>query len=208
MSVLRARLCAALALIAICWTLPTAIAEFDQAAAGRVLGPQWEHMSRRAGMVFAGTVLSFSTQAPRTDRPVPSFTLRFRVDRAIAGVEPGQILTIHVWTSAWSLQQPMQLGKRILLFLYPQSRLGLTSPVGGLRGQIRLDATGSFVPQKRPIAPIRASRKIPSNSPPPAGSSRTRAATPGASPFVTLDQLERAIRAARNATRTAPRSEP
>lgn len=186
----RPRLLAAFILTAICWIDPTAIAEPDQTAARRVLGPQWQHISRRAGIVFAGTMLADDTTAGRTDRGIPSITLRFRVDRAIAGVEPGQILTIHEWTGAWSLQKPMRRGERLLLFLYPPSSLGLTSPVGGFSGQVRLDSTGCFAAQKAPAAPIPANQRNRSNSPP--------RAAPTRSPVATLDQLERAIRAARS----------
>lgn len=150
----------------------TAQCESDQSAAERVLGTQWKHLSRRAGMVFAGTVLSvprkevpakvIPTQVMRVDRDVPSIALRFRVDHAIAGVRSGQIVTIREWTGAWSLSPPMRRGERVLLFLYPPSWLGLTSPVDGAQGQVRLDTTG------------RTSRGL-----------------------VTVDQLDRAIRSAR-----------
>ena len=155
----------------------------DQAIAERVLGPQWKQLARRAEMIFAGTVLTSAPQAVTTqttaaDRVVPgtapSFQVSFRVDRAIAGVEPGQIVTIHEWAGAWSMQRPMRPGQRILIFLYPPSRLGLTSPVGGFLGQVALDPSGENVSvhdQKR-VAPV--------------------------GPGVSVVQLERAIRSATN----------
>ena len=73
--------------------------------------------------------------------------LSFRVDQAIAGVERGQILTIHEWTGAWSMHRPMSSGQHILIFLYPLSRLGFTSPVGGSLGQVVLDPSGKNVSQ-------------------------------------------------------------
>src|ERR1019366_6593758 len=123
----------------------------DQALAERVLGPQWKQLSRRAGMIFAGTVLNATAQtvAPQTaatDRidpgTTPAVQLNFRVDEAIAGVERGQVLTIHEWAGAWSMHRPMSKGQHFLMFLYPPSRLGLTSPVGGSLGQIALDSSG------------------------------------------------------------------
>src|SRR5208337_650662 len=126
----------------------------DQVVAERVLGPRWKQLSRRAGMIFAGTVLSAATRsAPTrtaaTDRAIPGTTpavqLSFRVDEAIAGVERGQVLTIHEWAGAWSMHRPMSKGQHILIFLYPPSRLGLTSPVGGALGQIALDPSGKNV---------------------------------------------------------------
>ena len=112
-------------------------------------------------MIFAGTVLGASTQTVTTGasttrtaataRPLPGTTpaieLSFRVDEAIAGVRPGQVLTLREWAGAWSMHRPMSQGQHILIFLYPPSRLGLTSPVGGPLGQVSLDLTGKNVSQ-------------------------------------------------------------
>jgi hypothetical protein len=123
----------------------------DQLIAARVLGPQWKQLSRRAGMIFAGTVLTSAkspSQTPVTDRSptaIPEVRLSFRIDQAIAGVKPGQLLTIHEWAGAASRQLPMNPGQHLLIFLYPPSRLGLTSPVGGALGQIALDPAGQHV---------------------------------------------------------------
>ncbi len=161
----------------------------DQVIAERVLGPRWKQLSRRAGMIFAGTVLAAGAQTvtdqtvtsqtvinqtAATDRLAPGTTpavqLTFHVDEAIAGVERGQVLTIHEWAGAWSMHRPMSKGQHFLIFSYPPSRLGLTSPVGGSLGQVALDASGQNV----------------SNS----------AAPPGAA-NVSVVQLARAIRGAR-----------
>jgi hypothetical protein len=108
----------------------------DQIVAERILGPHWKQLSRRAGMIFAGTVLSTTPLAERAmPGPTPAVEVRFRVDEPIAGVEPGQVLTIHEWAGAWSMHRPMINGQHILIFLYPPSRLGLTSPVGGSWGR-------------------------------------------------------------------------
>jgi hypothetical protein len=96
----------------------------------------------------------------------PAIEVSFRVDEAIAGVERGQVVTIHEWAGAWSMQRPMSPGQRILIFLYPPSRLGLTSPVGGALGQVALDATGknlpgsvSVVQVKRAIRSVRSEKE-------------------------------------------------
>ena len=105
-------------------------------------------------MIFAGTVLTTgaqtgTSQIMATDRidpgTVPAVQLSFRVDEAIAGVERGQVLTIHEWAGAWSMHRSMSKGQRFLIFLYPPSRLGLTSPVGGSLGQVALDPSGQTV---------------------------------------------------------------
>ena len=82
-----------------CFDLSTGVRaqsqDMDQALAERVLGPQWKQLSRRAGMIFAGTVLSGSPTTERGWAPTFSVELCFRVEHAIAGVERGQVLTIH-----------------------------------------------------------------------------------------------------------------
>lgn len=149
-------LIAALACVTICtFSALAAAGEPDQAIVERVLGPQWKQLSRRAGMVFAGTVLTVGPQTKGTGSTVPAFQLSFRVDRPIAGVARGQILTIHEWAGAWSLHRAMRSGEHLLLFLYPPSRLGLTSPVGGSLGQIVLDASGENVALQALSTPIK-----------------------------------------------------
>jgi hypothetical protein len=181
------------------WGLSLAAAHpSDQVIAERVLGPQWKQLSRRAGMIFAGTVLT-STPPATIDRAVPAAVpavqLSFRVDRAIAGVERGQVLTIHEWAGAWSMHRPMRKGQHILIFLYPPSRLGLTSPVGGSLGQVALDPSGQNVSvskyERRPGA---AAGPRNGSSPQPRGPVATG---PVATGTVSVVQLERAIRSAR-----------
>jgi hypothetical protein len=178
----------------------------DQVIAERVLGPQWKQLSRRAGMIFAGTVLTAPTQTAITqtvttqtvapDRAAsavtpsttPAVQLSFRVDVPIAGVERGQILTIHEWAGTWSMHRPMSSGQHILIFLYPLSRLGFTSPVGGSLGQVALDPSGKNVstPGQKPPEPV-GLRNEPAQPPMPAN---TRSAS--------VVQLKRAIHSARN----------
>ncbi|MBZ5547612.1 MAG: hypothetical protein LAO22_06555 [Acidobacteriia bacterium] len=119
----------------------------DSLLAARVLGPGWKKMARTAGMVFSGTVVGVEASSAE-DHAVPTIELKVRVDRAIAGVKAGQVLTIREWAGAWSMHRPMHAGEHVLLLLYPRSRLGFTSPVGGALGQIALDASGTRVVQR------------------------------------------------------------
>jgi hypothetical protein len=176
------------------WGASFALAQpSDQVIAERVLGSQWKQLSRRAGMIFAGTVLGSTPPATTIDRAVPAsipaVQLSFRVDRAIAGVARGQVLTIREWAGGWSssMQRPMIKGQHILIFLYPPSRLGLTSPVGGSLGQIALDANGKNVVERKAAA---ATELRDASFP------RSHATAAGVS--VSVVQLERAIRGARS----------
>ena len=114
----------------------------DQLLAARVLGPEWKKMARTAGMVFSATVVSVEA-SPEKDQAVPTIQMKLRVERAIAGVQAGQVLTIREWAGAWSMHRPMHAGEHVLLLLYPPSSLGFTSPVSGAHGQVALDASGT-----------------------------------------------------------------
>ena len=184
-----------------CLSISAAGQQSDQVVAERVLGPHWKELSRRAGMIFAGTVLTTAAQTPAIDRAAPAPTpaiqipaiqtpaveLTFRVDRAIVGVEPGQTLTIHEWAGAWSMHRPMSSGQHILIFLYPPSRLGFTSPVGGSLGQVALDSSGKNVSdqEQKPAAVGVRNESLP------------RPLVPVDTGNVCVVQLERAIRSAR-----------
>ena len=185
----------ALACLLLCPLSASAAGPSDQAAE-RVLGPQWKQLARRAGMIFTGTALStgsrlaqIATQpggASKHGVGGNSLELRFRVDRAIAGVESGQILTIREWVGASYRQPALRSGDRVLLFLYPPSRLGLTSPVGGAQGQIRLDSTGQSVGKH--VLPAQSKSRSAPDQDSDAAALRKR---------IPVLQLERAIRAAR-----------
>jgi hypothetical protein len=148
----------------------------DQLAAAGVLGPQWKQVSRSAGMIFSGTVLKVEMQRAGKHRPVALVMIKFRVDRAIAGVRPGQVLTVREWAGAWPLHRAMRGGQRLLIFLYPPSRLGLTSPVGGPLGQLVLDSRGEIVNIGGPAPDIR-SRRPPTRA---EGTGKVDVPTPGA----------------------------
>ena len=113
----------------------------DQSAAARVFGPQWKQMTRSAGLAFSGTLLTVKLN-PARETSVATIELQFKVNRAITGVSTGEVITIREWTGAWSRHRPLRVGDQVLLLLYPPSKLGLTSPVNGLSGQVQLDQTG------------------------------------------------------------------
>jgi hypothetical protein len=183
----------------------------DQATAARVLGSQWKQMSRRAGIIFVGTVLAGDLPVPTSDEFIaapatipPSLStihVSFRVDRGIAGVESGQLLTIHEWEGASSVHRPMNTGQHVLLFLYSPSRLGFTSPVGGASGEVLLDASGKNVAERKPGANFKSlsatAPSIPSD--PSIASTPSLSLRTGPNRPVRVDQLERAIRSARQA---------
>lgn len=118
-------------------------------------------MVRAAGMIFSGTVVrierggthsawngehghgdSWSRDGMARGDELETVGITFHVEGAIRGVTPGDLITIRQWIGMWSAGQRYRVGERVLLFLYPPSKLGLTSWVGGRMGRFDVDAGG------------------------------------------------------------------
>jgi hypothetical protein len=97
-------------------------------------------LTRHSGMIFSGTALKVEHLVPVSSNAVASTRITFRVQTAIRGVRAGQVIQIREWDGLWNSGERYQPGERVLLFLYPASRLGLTSPVGGRLGRFRVDS--------------------------------------------------------------------
>jgi hypothetical protein len=96
-------------------------------------------------MIFSGTVTSVRPiRATRTDE-VETAQISFHVDHAIRGVKNRQTLVVREWAGLWAAGSRYRTGERVLLFLYPPSKLGLTSPVGGAVGQFAFDDQGRVI---------------------------------------------------------------
>ena len=96
-------------------------------------------------MIFSGRVTSIGRVPVPSGQAAASTTITFQVDRALRGIAAGEILTIHEWAGLWRNGERYHVGENVLLFLYPPSRLGLTSPVGGAIGRFALDSQGRIV---------------------------------------------------------------
>jgi hypothetical protein len=116
-------------------------------------------MAHAAGMIFSGTVTAIA-RAPARNQPstlsVKTVSITFRVDQAIRGTSPGQDLTIRQWIGMWTNGQRYQVGEHVLLFLYPPSKLGLTSCVGGPLGRFSLDFAGQVMLSAQHLAAFRS----------------------------------------------------
>jgi hypothetical protein len=99
-------------------------------------------LARAAGSIFSGTVTTIRRQTVSQGEAVETVAITFRVENAIRGATPGQDLTILQWIGLWSSGQRYRVGERVLLFLYPTSKLGLTSCVAGAMGRFTIDAGG------------------------------------------------------------------
>jgi len=130
-------------LAVVCWLPVRAVA---------VSGPQetvqlpssFRPLIQRSGYIFAGTVLAVE-HVPPLPNEMPIVRVVFHIDEAIRGVQQGQTLTIREWAGSWNSSQQYRRGERVLLFLYPPSKLGLTSLVTGNSGQLELNARGEIL---------------------------------------------------------------
>ena len=100
---------------------------------------------RAAGMIFSGTVTKIERRAATTGQSVETVAVTFRIENALRGATPGEDLTITQWIGLWSSGQRYRVGERVLLFLYPASKLGLTSCVGGALGHFAVDRAGQVL---------------------------------------------------------------
>ncbi len=100
-------------------------------------------LARDAGYIFDGTVLSVQRVVQNELGNVGTVEITFRVEQAMRGTRPGQVLTIREWAGLWDAGERYRPGERLLLFLYSPSKLGLTSPVGGPSGRFAVDANGN-----------------------------------------------------------------
>ncbi len=104
--------------------------------------PGLQRLARHSGLIFSGTVIRVEHLNP-TSTGAPAITqTTFPVQQAIRGVRAGQTIDVHEWSGLWQMGERYQPGEQVVLFLYPSSRLGLTSPVGGEMGRFRVNKAG------------------------------------------------------------------
>jgi hypothetical protein len=102
-------------------------------------------MVQAAGMIFSGHVTYVGRAGPASGRAPAAIAITFRVDQAMRGTASGQSVTIHEWAGLWSKGERYRVGEQLLLFLYPPSKLGLTSPVSGAMGRFAVGRQGRIL---------------------------------------------------------------
>jgi hypothetical protein len=112
-------------------------------------------VARAAGTIFSGTVKSIARHSARTGQ-VETVAITFHIENAIRGTIPGQDLTISQWIGLWSSGQRYRIGEHVLLFLYPPSKLGLTSSVAGGVGHFTVDSWGRVLLSAHHLSAFRA----------------------------------------------------
>ncbi|HSY93563.1 MAG TPA: hypothetical protein VK812_19545 [Candidatus Binatus sp.] len=97
---------------------------------------------RAAGAIFSGTVSAIARRSAAHGQGVETVAITFHVENAIRGATAGEDLTISQWIGLWSGGQRYRVGEHVLLFLYPPSKLGLTSCIAGAMGRFTIDPRG------------------------------------------------------------------
>lgn len=126
---------------------------------------------RSSGRIFSGTVLRVEHHNSDSSSSLATIRIVFRVNEAIRNVRRGQTVAINEWAGLWQSGERYHPGERVLLFLYPPSRLGLTSPVGNSAGRFSVSRAGLVtlkapigkpprsIPVRRAVAAIREAEK-------------------------------------------------
>jgi hypothetical protein len=118
---------------------------------------------RASGQIFSGTVLKIEHRNSDSSSSLATTTIFFRVDEAIRNVTRGQVVEVHEWAGLWQSGERYRPGERVLLFLYPPSKLGLTSPVGDRAGRFPVDRSGRVIlkgPTGNTVQPIEIRRVV------------------------------------------------
>lgn len=115
-----------------------------QQSPGRV-SPGLQPIVRPAGYIFAGKVLAIHYEPVSASGQVPSVRITFRIEDGIRGARAGESVTIREWAGLWNAGERYRVGERVVLFLYPASKLGLTSPVGAALGRFAIDQSGHVI---------------------------------------------------------------
>jgi len=117
--------------------------------------PNLPQLARKSGYIFSGTVKRVERITPAAASVVPVMRITFHVDKGYLGVRSGQELQVHEYAGLWQAGETYRPGERLLLFLYPPSRLGLTSAVGAMGGRFAVEPGGIIIvdPGRTPLRP-------------------------------------------------------
>jgi hypothetical protein len=149
----RKLLCAGAILFLVCWFPPLAVPQAAAVSPSQTASLQ--QLTRNSGYIFGGTVISIEHLTAIGPNIVPTVRVTFRVEDAIRGVRIGQTLVIREWAGLWESGGRYRRGERVLLFLYPSSKLGLTSSVGGMLGRFPMNRSGQILLEQTRITSLR-----------------------------------------------------
>ena len=108
-----------------------------------------------AGIIFSGTVIRVEPRTSANGQSVATVAITFQVENAVRGSTSGRELTVYEWAGLWFTGQRYRVGERLFLFLYPRSKLGLTSSVAGPIGRFVVDTRGTVALSPQHISFLR-----------------------------------------------------
>jgi hypothetical protein len=98
-------------------------------------------LTRNAARIFSGQVLKIEHKDADAGSPATT-VITLRVENPVRGVRRGQVVQVREWGVLWNEGERFREGEHVFLFLYADSRLGLTSPVKGNLGHYVIDRDG------------------------------------------------------------------
>jgi len=118
------------------------VTHYPRFPASRPDPPGFPAFASAAGTIFSGTVTRIERRPGHAGQTVATLDITFHVENGVRGATAGRDLTISQWAGLWTMGQRYRIGERVMLFLYPASKLGLTSWVGGALGRFAIDGSG------------------------------------------------------------------
>jgi hypothetical protein len=115
------------------------------------VSPQRPSLTLTAGYIFSGTVKAVERLTPRANGSVAVMRITFYVNQGLRGTRTGETLVIREGAGLWQSGGRYSPGERVMLFLYPPSKLGLTSPVGGASGRFPVEPGGKVIIEPRKV---------------------------------------------------------
>ncbi len=99
-----------------------------------------EEITSASDRIFTGTCTNVEEIEEDLESKLPVFKYTFKITESIKGLE-GKGVTFKQWKPT-TKDAGYEIGKKYILFLYPNSERGLTSPVGFLQGQFEVEKKG------------------------------------------------------------------
>ena len=100
-----------------------------------------EEITAAANRVFAGICTNVEEIEDDPESKLPVFKYTFKITETIKGLEGKEEITFKQWKPTVR-NAGYDTGKKYILFLFPDSERGLTSPVGFLQGQFDVEKKG------------------------------------------------------------------
>ena len=100
-----------------------------------------EEITAAADRIFAGICINVEEIEDDPESKLPVFKYTFKITEAIKGIGGKEKITFKQWKPT-AKGAAYDVEKKYILFLFPDSERGLTSPVGFLQGQFEIEKKG------------------------------------------------------------------